>query len=106
MSLVEVKTSGLNKSFHSAINVNRNSVVIADFESGTGTGLLVTERIAYGRDGIEPHRRKCLDHLTMSDPLPHYRQVVTSLARLCAAHKSGRLSPDIDALFPFDPVTG
>jgi len=78
----------------------------ADFESGTGTGLLVTERIAYGRDGIEPHRRKCLDHLTMSDPLPHYRQVVTSLARLCAAHKSGRLSPDIDALFPFDPVTG
>lgn len=78
----------------------------ADYEAETGTGLLVTERIRYGEGGIEPHRRKCLDHLTMADPLPYYRQVVTALARLCAAHKSGSLAPDIDTRFPFDPVTG
>jgi hypothetical protein len=78
----------------------------ADYEGTTGTGLVITERVAYGEQGIEPHRRKCLDHLTMADPLPYYRQVVTALARLCAAHKSGSLAPDIDTRFPFDPVTG
>lgn len=78
----------------------------ADFDAKTGTGLVVTERVAYGENGIEPHRIKCLDHLTMDDPLPYYRQVVSSLARLCAAHKSGSLSSHIDEVFPFDPKTG
>jgi hypothetical protein len=78
----------------------------ADYHAGTGTGIVITERIAYGNSGLEPHRRKCLDHLTMADPLPYYRQVVTALARLCAAHKSGSLAPDIDERFPFDPATG
>ncbi len=58
------------------------------------------------RQGIEPHRRKCLDHQTFADPLPYYRQVVTALARLAAAHKSGRLASDIDLRFPFDPASG
>lgn len=76
----------------------------ADYHGETGTGLVITERVAYGEGAIEPHRRKCLDHLTMDDPLPYYRQVVTALARLCAAHKAGSLAPDIDSLFPFDPA--
>lgn len=78
----------------------------ADYEARSGTGLIVTERIPYGAHGIEPHRAKCFDHLTLPDPLPHYRAVVTALARLAGAHKAGRLSPDIDASFPFDPVAG
>lgn len=82
----------------------------ADYETETGTGLVITERVAYGADGIEPHRRKCMDHLTMPESaggsLPYYRAVVTALARLAGAHKSGRLAPDIEALFPFDPVAG
>lgn len=78
----------------------------ADYAADTGTGLVITERVAYGEDGIEPHRRKTLDHLTMDDPLPYYQAVVTALARLAGAHRSGRLAPDIDARFPFDPVTG
>ena len=78
----------------------------ADYHAETGTGLVITERVAYGEGAIEPHRGKCLDHLTMDDPLPYYRQVVTALARLCAAHKAGSLAPDIDTRFPFDPVTG
>jgi hypothetical protein len=76
----------------------------ADYHDATGTGLVITEQVPYGRDGIEPHRRKCLDHLTMPDALPYYRAVVTALARLAGAHKSGRLAPDIDARFPIDPV--
>jgi hypothetical protein len=78
----------------------------ADYHRESGTGLVITERIAFGERGIEPHRRKCLDHLTLDDPLAHYRQVVTALARLAAAHKSDRLAPDIDERFPFDPAAG
>jgi hypothetical protein len=78
----------------------------ADYHAETGTGLVITECIAYGEGAIEPHRRKCLDWQTMADPLPYYRASVTALARLAAAHKSGRLAPDIDAQFPWDPVTG
>ena len=78
----------------------------ADYQATSGTGLIITESIRYGEDPIEPHRRKCLDHLTLADPLTHYRQVVTALARLAASHKSGRLAPDIDARFPFNSATG
>jgi hypothetical protein len=82
------------------------SAYFADYHGETGSGLVITERIGYGQGAIEPHRRKCLDHLTMAEPLPYYRQVVTALARLCAAHKAGSLAPDIDERFPFDPATG
>jgi hypothetical protein len=78
----------------------------ADYEHGSGTGLIISERVYYGTNGVEPHRRKCLDHLTLDDPLPYYRAIVTALARLAAAHKAGRLAPDIDSRFPFDPAHG
>lgn len=74
----------------------------ADYQQATGTGVLITQRIAFGTDGIEPHRRKFLDY-QMADPLPHYRVVVKALARLAGAHKAGELPADIAARFPFDP---
>ena len=78
----------------------------ADYHRETGTGLIVGERIAFGEGGIEPQRRKCLDHETLVDPVPYYRATVTALARLCAAHKSGRLAADVEGRFPFDPASG
>lgn len=78
----------------------------ADYEEETGTGVVITERIPFGEGAIEPHRLKCLDHLTMSDPLPYYRATVTTLARLAAAHKSGKLAADIESRFPWDRVAG
>jgi len=78
----------------------------ADYHQDSGSGLVITESIAFGKGAIEPHREKCLDHLTLTDPLPHYRQIMTALARLAAAHKTGQLAPDIDAQFPWDPVAG
>lgn len=77
----------------------------ADYHQASGTGLIITESIGYGEGAIEPHRRKCLDHLTLDYPLGHYREVVTALARLAAAHKSGSLAPDIETRFPFNPAT-
>jgi hypothetical protein len=73
----------------------------ADYHHESGTGILITQRIAFGAAGIEPHHQKCLDH-ELSDPLAYYRAIMTALARLAAAHKSGQLSADVDARFPFD----
>lgn len=74
----------------------------ADYHHESRTGLLITQRIAFGTGGIEPHRQKCLDH-ELAEPLAYYRVILRSLARIAAAHKSGRLSPNIDTSFPFDP---
>jgi hypothetical protein len=73
----------------------------ADFHQESGTGLLITQRIAFGSGNIEPLHAKCRDH-ELSEPLAYYRAILSTLARLAAAHKSGLLSPQIDAYFPFD----
>lgn len=76
----------------------------ADYHHDSGTGLVITQRIAFGEGNIEPHRKKCLDHY-LDNPLPYYRALITALARLAAAHKTGRLAPDIAERFPYDPDT-
>jgi hypothetical protein len=73
----------------------------ADFHQASGTGILITQRIAFGHGNIEPLHRKCRDN-ELSEPLAYYRAIVSTLARLAAAHKSGLLSPQVDAYFPFD----
>jgi len=78
----------------------------ADIHAESSTGIVITERIFYGQDGIEPYYRKCLDHLTLDDPVRHYSAQVRALARLAAAHKAGKLVPDLESRFPFDPATG
>jgi hypothetical protein len=75
----------------------------ADYDPSTGTGVLITERIAFGRDGIEPFQDKCLDY-ELADPAGHYRALVLAVARLSGAYKAGRLGDDVDAQFPFDPA--
>lgn len=77
----------------------------AEFERETGTGLLVTEAIPFGSQGIEPHRRKCMDHVTLDRPLEHYRTVMRALAALGGAHKAGRLAAEVDARLPYDPAS-
>ena len=77
------------------------AVYFADYHHESGTGLVITERIPFGHEGIEPHRRKCLDYL-LDDPLPYYRALVTALARLAGAHKSGMLAAAIEERFPYD----
>jgi hypothetical protein len=75
--------------------------LFGDYHAESGTGILITERIAFGTDGIEPHHDKCLDY-ELPDALSHYRAVVTANARLAGAHKSGHLGNDLDVVFPFD----
>jgi hypothetical protein len=76
--------------------------VFADVEASSGTGLLVTARIPYGDDGVEPLHPKCLDHL-LDDPAAHYAAILRGQARMAGAHRTGQLSPEFDVHFPYDP---
>jgi hypothetical protein len=76
-------------------------VLFADVDPQSQTGLIVTGRIPYGRDGVEPHHAKCMDY-AVPDQVGHYEAILRGLARLSGAHRAGRLSPEFDRRFPFD----
>lgn len=73
----------------------------ADYHCNTGTGILVTQRIHFGVNGIERQYHKCLDY-KMPEPLDHYRALLTALARLIGYHRSGCLPTGVINQFPID----
>jgi hypothetical protein len=73
----------------------------ADIEADTLTGIIITTRIPYGQGPIEPHHPKCMDQI-LPEPLAHYSALVSNLARLSGAHKSGRLGDSVERDFPLD----
>jgi hypothetical protein len=73
----------------------------ADYHRASGTGILITERIAFGRDGIEPHHDKCRDD-ELAEPLAHYEALLTAVARLAGAQRAGRLGAEVAMRFAFD----
>ncbi|WP_231982465.1 hypothetical protein [Mycobacterium sp. E787] len=77
------------------------AVQFADYERRTGTGILITERIRFGGNGIECQYHKCLDY-DMPDPVEHYRALLTALARLAGTYGPGRLPSHLVAHFPLD----
>ena len=76
--------------------------LFADYEHGSGTGVLITERIAFGTGTIERAWEKCLDY-EMPDPLAHYRVLLGAVARLAGTQRSGKLADAVAEKFPFDP---
>ncbi len=75
--------------------------LFADYHGPSGAGLLITDRIPYGHNGIEPHYDKCMDY-AMPDPVGHYQALIGALGRLAGAHKSGRLPAELVEQFPVD----
>jgi hypothetical protein len=73
----------------------------ADFHHASGTGILITARIPFGQDPIEPHHPKCMDQL-LPDPIGHYRVLIIALARLAGTHRSGRLGQAVENAFPLN----
>lgn len=73
----------------------------ADFHQPSGTGILITQCVSFGQKGVEPHYSKALDHY-MPDAPAHYGALITALARLAAAHQSGRLVDAVELHFPFN----
>lgn len=66
----------------------------ADYHHESGTGLLITDTIRFGEDGVERNYVKCLDR-DLPDPLGHYRALVRALARLAGACHSGVFPPEV-----------
>jgi hypothetical protein len=95
----EVRFAAISR--NPAFPITVPACLFGDYHHISGTGILITERIAFGTGNIEPHHDKCLDY-ELPDALAHYRAVVTANARLAGAHKSGHLGTDLDARFPFD----
>ena len=77
------------------------TALFGDYDLQTGTGILITERIPFGSNGIERQYHKCLDY-DMPEPLEHYRALLTAVARLAGTHRAGRLPADLIAHFPLD----
>ena len=73
----------------------------ADIQQETLTGVIITERIPYGQGAVEPHHPKCMDQI-LPEPMAHYSALVSNLARLSGAHKSGRLGDAVARDFPLD----
>jgi hypothetical protein len=79
------------------------AMLFADIDLESHTGLLVTECIPYGRNGVEPLYFKCMDY-DVPEPVDHYKAILRGLARLSGAHRGGRLSPEFDRAFPYGPT--
>ncbi len=77
------------------------AVQFADYDRRSGTGILITERIPFGSNGIEPQYHKCLDY-ELPDPVEHYRALLTALGRLAGSHGSANLQGPLSAHFPLD----
>jgi hypothetical protein len=77
------------------------SALFGDYQRESGTGILITERIQFGVNGIERQYHKCLDY-EMPEPLEHYRALLTALGRLSGSHRSGQLPAAQTAHFPVD----
>lgn len=75
--------------------------LFADVNKASGTGLMITERIAFGVNGIEPQYIKCMDYATPA-PLKHYEVIIKSLAHLSGSYKGGRLHARFEEQFTFD----
>jgi hypothetical protein len=95
----EIKFALLSRAKNFPITVP--ACLFADYHDETGSGILITERIPFGKNGIEKLYEKCRDD-EMPEPLEHYKTLVKSLARLAGSHKGGSLSHAIAQNFPFD----
>lgn len=75
--------------------------MFGDYSAETKTGLLITERIPYGSEGIETALEKCVDY-EIADPLPYYEAQTRAIAALAAYHRAGHFGDEVERAFPFD----
>ena len=95
----EVKFASLSLTPGFPIAVPRTQ--FADYDRDTGTGILISQRIRFGANGIEREHHKCLDY-ELPRPVDHYRALLTAVARLAGVHRSGRLPAHLTDQFPVD----
>jgi hypothetical protein len=99
MMASEVRVAALSQLPGFPVRVPR--CYFADYHAASGTGILITERVAFGTGGVEPLYAKCMDY-EMRAPLEHYQAIVRALARLAGTHKAGRLPASVASQFPLN----
>lgn len=72
--------------------------LFGEYNVESGSGVLISERIVFGADGIEPHHPKARDY-EIDDLLAHYDALVSALARLAGWHRAGRFPAEVMAHF-------
>lgn len=72
------------------------AVLFADHHRASGTGVLITERIPFGDNGVERQYEKCRDY-EMPDQIGHYRALVGSLGRLAGTDAAGLIPHGLTA---------
>ena len=77
--------------------------LFAEYHVESGSGILISERIAFGADGVEPHRPKARDY-EIENVRAHYDVLVSTLARLAGSHRAGRFPDSIMAHFEIGPA--
>ena len=78
----EVKFAALSLSPGFPIAVPRAQ--FNDYHRDTGTGILISQRIQFGANGIEQQHHKCLDY-EMPRPVDHYRALLRAVGRLAGS---------------------
>jgi hypothetical protein len=63
--------------------------LFGDYHLESGSGILISERIEFGVNGVEPHHLKARDY-EIENLREHYDVLVTALARLAGSHRAGR----------------
>jgi hypothetical protein len=74
--------------------------LFADIDCESFTGLIISECISYGENGVERCYPKCMDY-SLPDPLAHYDAIVRGLASLSGAHREGKLGREFELKFPY-----
>jgi hypothetical protein len=72
--------------------------LFGEYHLESGSGLLISERIAFGSSGIEPHHPKARDY-EVDDLGAHYDALVSALARLAGSDRAGRFPEALMAHF-------
>jgi hypothetical protein len=67
--------------------------MFADYHGDSGTGVLITESISFGANGIVRQYEKCMDY-QIPAPVEHYRALLTAVATLAGTQQSGRLTAE------------
>lgn len=83
---LEIRFALLSRAAEFPIAVPR--CLFADYHAASGSGILITDRIAFGRSGIERQYAKCADY-AMPEPLAHYEALFSALGRLAGSDKAG-----------------
>ena len=98
MSHGEVEIARLSQK--GTVPVETARYYFADYCTHTANYILITGKVAFGVDPIEPAYHKGYDFM-VPDADEHYRVLTQALVRLVAAHKTGAMGYDIEAIFPY-----